>query len=437
MIYEQVLSLINDFDGVVECVIMMYMMARIFKHKASMGKMIAIAAGVSVGFLVLNTFTILANEQFGLLSYSVRFVLYLIFIVLAGFIFAVLALKGNWRQFLITLLFYKTSVLFASFLYKMSESVWGSWITITWLNHLIRDLLGILIIFLVAELCQKFSRPISTKISEGYWLIAGMMPVCLTAIWIILGNSIQDSKIKMPLFNLLMLLVTFLGYALFSRLAVEMEKQMELNLNNQSLDFQMHQMNDAEKMLKQAKQTRHELKNNYFYIETLIEQEKYDEVHQFLDEVVWPELDRYETVTTGNKLVDMILSYKVAEARHKDIPIVLDVLLSEEIKMQKQLLCSLVSNLLDNAIEASIKVKEPDIFFSMHEVKGYLAIEVRNKIDESVLKKNPNLHTTKTDKIAHGIGMQVIRQITDYYDGNIEIVEQNGNFIVYIFLPVM
>ena len=427
-------GMIWDIEGWMECIIMMSMLARIFEHRENEKKCWLYGIGFWMIFVICNSIVIVCNVKYGLISEKIRFASYAILIMLVAFGFSVLTLKGNWRQFLTTILFYKSCVIFLSFLYKAFEEYRRNLFGNDMISNMAASVLAIVLMFLISEICRKISHPIRTRISDGYWLIAWSTPVCLIWLWVISYPSMNAGSLTMVELNLLMLVITLLGYELFLRLVGEMEKQMELNLDNQSLMYQIRQMNDAEKMLQQARTARHEIKNMYFYLETLLELKKYDEMQKFFEETIWPEFDRYEMISTGDRLVDMILSNKIAEARQRNIPIVFDVLLSEEMHVQKQILCSLISNLLDNAIEASKSVREPDIFFSMYEMKGYLAIEVRNKIDASVLKKNPKLITTKSDKTAHGIGMKIVRQITDSYDGRLEITEENSNFIVRVYL---
>ncbi|MCD8142685.1 MAG: GHKL domain-containing protein [Clostridiales bacterium] len=302
-------------------------------------------------------------------------------------------------------------------------------------------IVGSVMILLSALLCKVMTHPIRTPVSNLYWCISALVPVLLLLLWEQLDSSAinggtRDNFALDAAFNAMLLVISFSTYALFVQLAREMEKQMDLQLTNQSLAFQVRQMDNAQIMLEQTKAARHELKNNYFYLESLLRQEKYEEMQQFLEQVIWPQFERQELVSTGNEFVDMLLSQKVVEARRQNIPIVLDVCLPKELGIQRQLLCSLLFNLLDNAIEASCHTLSPDIFCVMREQKGYLYLEVRNKIDHSVLEENPGFRTTKSDQDNHGIGMKMIRQVVKRCDGSLEIREENGYFVVQTLLPI-
>ena len=97
-------------------------------------------------------------------------------------------------------------------------------------------------------------------------------------------------------------------------------------------------------------------------------------------------------------------------------------------------ICILLSNLLDNAIEASMLVESPKIELSITNNGNYLCILVRNRIENSVLNENSNLRTTKKDTAAHGFGIYSISQIVEKYDGIKNIYEKNGYFAFDIWL---
>lgn len=51
-----------------------------------------------------------------------------------------------------------------------------------------------------------------------------------------------------------------------------------------------------------------------------------------------------------------------------------------------------------------------------------------------MLEENGQLHTTKSDKSRHGLGVYSISQIVDKYDGMKSYYEKNGYFVADIWL---
>lgn len=85
-------------------------------------------------------------------------------------------------------------------------------------------------------------------------------------------------------------------------------------------------------------------------------------------------------------------------------------------------------------MEASIKVTDPKIEIILSKKKDYYTIIVKNRIEQSVLKNNVMLKTTKKDKQWHGIGIQSIREIVHRYNGMMEYYEKDDWFIANIWL---
>ena len=90
-------------------------------------------------------------------------------------------------------------------------------------------------------------------------------------------------------------------------------------------------------------------------------------------------------------------------------------------------LSSLISNLLNNAIEASRLVEAPEITVRIFPAAGYLCFQVRNRADAQTLQNNPQLATTKQEPEMHGFGLNIIRSIAEKYDGKAAF-ETNGDY---------
>lgn len=361
---------------------------------------------------------------------TIRFYMYVVMLFSCSLAFSFWSIQGNrWQLAVMIFVFVNNCVMLTSVGRFVSRYIFNG--AVAW-----GSVIMIFLLVVVAFLYHRITEPIRVKISGIYWLIMFLTLICIMTIWQMAYTFYGQSN--NGAFFALQLLFVFLDYAvyfLFMQFAKEMRVQLEMELANQSMALQIRQMDNMEKIYLNTRKERHELKNNYLLIKLLLEQEKYEEIAAQIAEVILPKLSADEVVSTGNKFVNLLLTQKMLEAKAQGIPIVLDVLLSEQISIHQQMLCSLLCNLLDNAIEASVKVAEPDVFVYMREFKGYISIEVRNKIEESVLKHNSRLKTWKKDAANHGIGMNVIRQVVDYCDGNMKIFEENGNFVVSLILP--
>ena len=89
---------------------------------------------------------------------------------------------------------------------------------------------------------------------------------------------------------------------------------------------------------------------------------------------------------------------------------------------------------LASAMKTDALKKRLEIDFSTSD--DYQSIRIKNSIDSSVLETNPDLDSTKKDKVNHGLGTKIIRDITEKYEGICSFFEKNGMFGVHVMIPI-
>lgn len=418
--------------GGLDILIVLSMMRRIFPPRGDPARSRLIALGNLLGFLLCNGAAITAGAL-ELIDLDRQGTLFFLFLFLFSWPCSLGTLKGSFQQITVTWLFYICTLLQIFTIRSTVRTLLLSESTLAGL--VLSNVIFYLVLAAFAALFCRITRPITLRISGLYWLVAVMTPLLGILLLRMLGAYFIHEQWYGVTIILLHIVLMLFAYYLFIKLAVEQERQMELELQNQSLAFQLRQVDRMKEDLERTRQARHEMRNQYFLLESLQRQGKQEELAQALHEITHTQLASDQLASTGNHLVDMILSEKMAEAEQKGIPFLLDVKLPESLAVDQRLLCSLLCNLLDNALEASERTQRPDISFSMRLSKGYLSIQCKNRIDGSVLQSNPTLHTSKSDSFSHGIGLRLIRQTVDRCDGDLRIQEDGGYFSVRILLP--
>lgn len=204
------------------------------------------------------------------------------------------------------------------------------------------------------------------------------------------------------------------------------------------------QLEQQEKFVKETKKNfnemskiRHDTKNYLLCIEELLKEgniEKSIEYIQSLKEEKLSNTQKY--VNTQSDVVNAILNSKLSKCQDNGIAI--DYNITGNFSSVSDIDISiLLSNLLDNSIEACLKCcTNPKIFITICEEKGYLHIVVKNTIYKSVLENNPSLMTTKSNNKCHGFGTLSIKDIVQRYAGSIDFYEKNLVFFSDILLKV-
>ena len=107
--------------------------------------------------------------------------------------------------------------------------------------------------------------------------------------------------------------------------------------------------------------------------------------------------------------------------------------------MKPEDIYSIFGNVLDNAIEAVMKLDDPQkriISVKIITQKELLMIQVQNYYSERLHFEDGLPVTTKKNKRDHGYGMKSIRYTAEKYNGAVTVRAENHIFMLQILLPV-
>lgn len=140
----------------------------------------------------------------------------------------------------------------------------------------------------------------------------------------------------------------------------------------------------------------------------------------------------YDTfLETGNDVLDVILREKSLRCHNEKITFscMADGKLLRFMKNSD--MYSLFGNALDNAIEATLKIKEEDervINLTLKELNGTISLNVSNSFVGSLLYDGEEIKTTKENKYLHGFGIKSMQNLVKSYDGDMYISVKDGTF---------
>ena len=174
---------------------------------------------------------------------------------------------------------------------------------------------------------------------------------------------------------------------------------------------------------KRLKKIRHDIKNHLMSAAMLIDSGETDKARELLSEIS-ENADKLQPVlseTTGNSLIDAVVAYKAAVCESKDLKFTYSLELLPEIKTPLSDISSVLSNLLDNAIEAAEKAETGTVSLRVFAYKNYITIIVKNTFSQVYRQDTGRLFSKKTDSDSHGLGMEIVS----------EICEKNGGVYKY------
>ena len=121
---------------------------------------------------------------------------------------------------------------------------------------------------------------------------------------------------------------------------------------------------------------------------------------------------------TGNAALDAMLASKLGQYKEHGIETEVKILAGYSPDMNAMDLVELYGNLLDNAMESCLRCKrERYISVKMWKEANFWILRIENSKPPNEHPKRYNFLTLKEDKGIHGVGLKVVRDIIQKYDG--------------------
>lgn len=141
----------------------------------------------------------------------------------------------------------------------------------------------------------------------------------------------------------------------------------------------------------------------------------------------------------GNYVVDIILRMYSGLYEKQNIEFYSEINIPNKILVKDSDICVVLSNILENALEASLKISEKDrkVFIRIVHHVGKLGILVENSFDGTVLFNKGNLFSSK-EKYRQGIGILSVESTVAKYGGSTDFyADKNKKFYSEILIPII
>ncbi len=195
---------------------------------------------------------------------------------------------------------------------------------------------------------------------------------------------------------------------------------------------------EVEVMYRKMRGWRHDYHNHIQVLKANLSLEQYDQAMDYLDHLE-ADLTCVDTVLkTGNVMVDAILNSKLSLIQEKKIAVDATAIVPEDIGISGIDLSVLIGNLLDNAMEACMRIpeeKERFIRIYVDIVKKQLYISVTNSMDKGTGRSAGVFHSAKPG--GHGFGLHRIDSIVSKYHGYLNRQTERGIFATEVMLPLV
>lgn len=321
-----------------------------------------------------------------------------------------------------------------SFIFKVSTTMFVE----KTLYKLMAMVLAKLIIFLIIGIwISKYKKQGVFRIKKSitYYIIILFIfniAIMICVISSSINNIGEEAMIRAGYITLGLGIINILSLLIYEAILIDSQKYWKMKLKVQQYEMQSKYFDDINNATMKLKGLRHDMSNHLGNIKALIMYKEYAKLEEYLNRIL-QEIDEVdEIIITKYPAISALLNRKYTLANKHNINCSINVDNIDNLNIDDVDLCIVLGNLLDNAIEANLKIDEchRNISLDINTRNQYLIINSVN----STIYGNTSLFSTKDNKDMHGIGLKNVQQIVDKYYGVIEIDAIKDYFNVSIIL---
>lgn len=205
------------------------------------------------------------------------------------------------------------------------------------------------------------------------------------------------------------------------------EQEQDLRLLRQQISIQTENYGALKKNYSVQRKSTHEFERHIQVIRDLLDRKEYETAQDYVRQLQADRTLKVFSISSNNPVIDVVLNQKHQVAQENGIKTRVKVNDLSAVTIKTNELVVLLSNLLDNAIEACLKfdgdkeivcsiLKEDNIYISIRNTSNPVAI-IHGEIP-----------TTKKDTAEHGYGLQAVKYILNQLEAEYTFAYHDGWF---------
>ena len=314
------------------------------------------------------------------------------------------------------------------------------------------DLIGVLVIiasriilFLFLIIIKRISvikKKNVIDMSNKEWLQFLIFPIFTLITVIVMTNSMvtsyhEDIVNVYYVIAIVLIVLNMVVFHLINEILENSQRIREADVLKQQSIGQLELYNSLRKNYDIQRKRTHEYKNQIMCIDSLLKKKNYNKLEEYINSI-FDKLDgQLDMVDTNNEVVNAVINAKYYEALQNDVLFILKINDLSHIKVSDEDIVTILSNLLDNAIEAAgqCEIDKRTVGIKLLYEDDVLSIAVSNSYKtEPEIMEDGYMRTIKDDKEQHGLGIRNVVATLEKYNAEYIIDYKNGEFVFSIIM---
>lgn len=314
------------------------------------------------------------------------------------------------------------------------------------------DLIGVLVIiasriilflFLITiKRINVIKKKNVVDMSNKEWLQFLIFPIFTLITVIVMTNSMitsyhEDIVNVYYVIAIVLIVLNMVVFHLINEILENSQRIREADVLKQQSIGQLELYNSLRKNYDMQRKRTHEYKNQIMCIDSLLKKKNYNKLEEYINSI-FDKLDgQLDMVDTNNEVVNAVINAKYYEALQNDVLFILKINDLSHIKVSDEDIVTILSNLLDNAIEAAgqCEIDKRTVGIKLLYEDDVLSIAVSNSYKtEPEIMEDGYMRTIKDDKEQHGLGIRNVVATLEKYNAEYIIDYKNGEFVFSIIM---
>ena len=208
----------------------------------------------------------------------------------------------------------------------------------------------------------------------------------------------------------------------------KLQQNFRLSTEISLLEQEEHSLNwyveEAKTRYDETKSFRHDIRNHIAVVKNLLQNRKLEEAVSYMEDMEDMAEKMSFPCSTNNPVVDILVGNKLGIAKSMGIDVDCSLLLPYPCSLRDIDICIILSNALDNAIEA---VKRLDAG-----MEKYIQVSGRIQGDFLMMEIENSFHGKGAFK--KGTGLSNVKKVAEKYGGAMSIETQENKFVLHVLL---
>ncbi len=292
-------------------------------------------------------------------------------------------------------------------------------------------LLSCMIMFAIIQIIRLLAKRRSYSLHYRYYIFFSVIPIVSINQLNILTYKDAYSFISV----IVLLLLNVMIFYIFDTIIDKFQFMHENTQLQHQMDYQDANYEKVVHSFKSIKRIIHDTNQQFLYIEECIKRNELTTALEHIKTTLNKVEGAYQRVNTGNLVIDALVTNILNIGQANGIRIDTKInLCSQVVHIDRYDLCVVIGNMLDNAIEASKKLKIAEdryILIKIHSTESTFLIHIMNHMENEVA----HLNSQKSNPEFHGIGLTNIAKICDKYGGHMTIETKHNVFNNMALIP--